>query len=597
MSKDKCTIDCITIHVLDESIISKIAAGEVIERPASVIKELLDNSIDAGATDIKIEIEGAGIKRITVHDNGTGMNHNDALLAFEKHATSKLRNFEDIDNILTLGFRGEALYSMTAVAKATLITRCKDEIIGTKITANTEGIKSVSEIGCNVGTTIHIKDLFYSTPARRKYLKSMRTELVNITDIVTKYAVIHSHISFILINEGKTILHAPIAHNMLDSIAHIYGADITRSLVPINWKNELIQISGHISKPELSRSGSDLQSFYINSRNITSTAIKNAVRLGYYTLLPKGRQPAAFLNIIINPAMVDVNVHPRKSEVRLSHEKEIMAAITTAVNATLQSVHLTPEMKPQEVYKQSILYNKTEVENVIGAVAETAAAYHPSAKDTARKISTSARLQTKISPLKPEIRTAFVDDNIQIMGQFADLFIIASIENKLVLIDQHAAHERIMYERILDTKKLTWQELLNPVTLELSPKEKVALEEFTPYLEQAGFSISEFGQDTYVVTTIPTIFGKMEDPQIVHDIISDLLSIGRIKNDTQIYEHVFSTMACRAAIKAGAVCNVLQMKELIKQLKKCDNPYTCPHGRPTMISFTREELDKMFKRT
>ncbi len=607
MVDDACDVDSNRIHLLDEATISKIAAGEVIERPASAVKELLDNSIDAGATEIKVEIEGSGVKRISVRDNGYGMSHVDASMAFKKHATSKLTSIDDLETVRTLGFRGEALSSMAAVAKVTLITRRSRDVAGTKVLAGSDGLESISEVGAPVGTTVDVADLFHSTPARRKYLKSSRTELAHITDVLTSYAIAHPDISFTLLNEGKIVLRSPATNNMFDNIVHIHGAEVARSLVPVVWENDLVKISGYISKPELSRSGSDLQSFYINGRSISSKAISNALRLGYYTLLPKGRYPAAFLSLKINPAIVDVNVHPRKTEVRLSHEKEIMEAVTAAVEKALSSTHLVPEIKVKDKPSpaQTVLYEKEDEEEnklqnkvqVTTRVLEEPAPYHPPAKDTERRLKASSRLQSRLEASPCEEESAFVADDVKVMGQFEDLYIVAEVEKKLLLIDQHAAHERVMYERVLDSRDMGWQELLNPVTLELNPKEKIILGEFIPYLEEVGFSISEFGPNTYVVTTVPTIFGRMESPDVVHDIVSDLLSVGRIKDDTEIYDHVFSTMACRAAIKAGAVCNQDQMADLIRQLKKCKNPYTCPHGRPTMISFTREELDRMFKRT
>ncbi len=609
MVDDACDVDSNRIHLLDEATISKIAAGEVIERPASAVKELLDNSIDAGATEIKVEIEGSGVKRISIRDNGCGMSHADASMAFKKHATSKLSSIDDLETVRTLGFRGEALSSMAAVAKVTLITRRSRDVAGTKVTAGSDGVESLTEVGAPVGTTVDVADLFHSTPARRKYLKSSRTELAHITEVLTNYAIAHPNISFTLLNEGKVVLRSPATNNMFDNIVHIHGAEVARSLMPVVWENDLVKISGYISKPELSRSGSDLQSFYINGRSISSKAISNAIRLGYYTLLPKGRYPAAFLNLEIDPRIVDVNVHPRKTEVRLSHEKEIMDAVASAVDSVLRSTHLVPEIKVKDkpAPVQKVLYEEkdedgTKFQNKVQIQAssqllEEPASYHPPAKDTERRLKASSRLQSRLEASPREEESAFVADDVKVMGQFEDLYIVAEVENKLLLIDQHAAHERVMYERVLDSKDMGWQELLNPVTLELNPKEKIILEEFIPFLEEVGFSISEFGPSTYVVTTVPTIFGRMESPDVIHDIVSDLLSVGRIKDDTEIYDHVFSTMACRAAIKAGAVCNKDQMADLIRQLKKCKNPYTCPHGRPTMISFTREELDRMFKRT
>ncbi|WP_367344186.1 DNA mismatch repair endonuclease MutL [Methanomethylovorans sp.] len=607
MVDDACAVDSNRIRLLDEATISKIAAGEVIERPASVVKELLDNSIDAGATEIKVEIEGSGVKRISVQDNGCGMSHVDASMAFMKHATSKLTSIDDLETICTLGFRGEALSSMAAVAKVTLITRKGLDTAGTKVMAGSDGVESISEIGAPVGTTVDVTDLFHSTPARRKYLKSRRTELAHITEVLTNYAIVNPGISFTLLNEGKTVLRSPVTTSMFDNIVYIHGAEVARSLIPIVWENDLVKISGYISKPELSRSGPYLQSFYINKRSISSKSISNAIRLGYYTLLPKGRYPAAFLDLEIDPGRVDVNVHPRKTEVRLSHEKEIMDVITSAVDSTLRSAHLVPEIKFGDKLSsvQKSLYDDAdervdEAQNNLDTpvrIHEETTPYHPSVKDTERRLKTSSRLQSRLDTSLLEEENVFASDDIKILGQFKDLYIVAEVEEKLLLIDQHAAHERVMYERVLDLKETGWQELLDPVTLELNPKEKIILEEFIPYLENVGFGISEFGPNTYVVTTVPVIFGRMESPDVVHDIVSDLLSVGRIKDDTQIYDHVFSTMACRAAIKAGAVCNEKQMADLVRQLKKCRNPYTCPHGRPTMISFTREELDRMFKRT
>ncbi|OPY24540.1 MAG: DNA mismatch repair protein [Methanomethylovorans sp. PtaU1.Bin073] len=333
MVDDACDVDSNRIHLLDEATISKIAAGEVIERPASAVKELLDNSIDAGATEIKVEIEGSGVKRISIRDNGCGMSHADASMAFKKHATSKLSSIDDLETVRTLGFRGEALSSMAAVAKVTLITRRSRDVAGTKVTAGSDGVESLTEVGAPVGTTVDVADLFHSTPARRKYLKSSRTELAHITEVLTNYAIAHPNISFTLLNEGKVVLRSPATNNMFDNIVHIHGAEVARSLMPVVWENDLVKISGYISKPELSRSGSDLQSFYINGRSISSKAISNAIRLGYYTLLPKGRYPAAFLNLEIDPRIMDVNVHPRKTEVRLSHEKEIMDAVASAVDS------------------------------------------------------------------------------------------------------------------------------------------------------------------------------------------------------------------------------------------------------------------------
>lgn len=688
MTERSCDIKGSRIKLLDESTINKIAAGEVIERPASVVKELIENSIDAHATDVRVEIGGYGTKSIHVIDNGVGMSHTDASMAFKKHATSKINSIEDLDSILTMGFRGEALASIASVARVELVTRQESEIEGTKVVVDTSGIKNITTTGAAVGTNILVNDLFYSTPARRKYLKTARTELAHIVDVVSRNALSHPDVSFTLVIDGKVNLRSPSSVKMLDSIVHLYGADVARSLVPLEYESDLLTISGYVSKPEFTRSGKDFQVFFINGRPIYSNQLSNAVRLGYYTLLPKGRYPAAFLNFIINPVNVDVNVHPAKREVRLSHEKEIGVIIIAAVEESLAKDSLVPEVqlnkkdvpvqsrlnisetkqisssssasadkpvtydsaeseKPSEFsvssaqatslpnlsnlsksscdlqedktskaekpapreltsdYEASspiIISDEEPVEKAKANLAkEEKEPYHYPAKDTQRRLKRSERLQmnvsSEVSEDLEELNATFNPSGVKVFGQYADLYILTEMDSKLVLIDQHAAHERIMYEQVLRMQDMGWQELITPVTLDLSQKEIAIIEDFIPQLEEMGFSISEFGLKSYVVTTVPSIFGKLEDTDVIHDIISDLLSVGRVKEDTERYDLLCSTMACRAAIKAGAICNTKQMEELIRQLMNCSNPYTCPHGRPTMISFSKDELAKLFKRT
>ena len=684
MTEESCDIRASRIKLLDESTINKIAAGEVIERPASVVKELIENSIDAHATDVRVEIGGYGTKSILVVDNGTGMSHTDASMAFKKHATSKIVRIEDLDNILTMGFRGEALASIASVARVELVTRQEGEIEGTKVVVDTSGIKNITSIGAAVGTSILVNDLFYSTPARRKYLKSARTEIAHIIDVVSRNSLSHPDVSFTLVIDGKVNLRSPSSVKMLDSIVHLYGADVARSLVPLEYESDLLTISGYVSKPEFTRSGKDFQVFFINGRPIYSNQLSNSVRLGYYTLLPKGRYPASFLNFMINPVNVDVNVHPAKREVRLSHEKEIGVMIVAAVEEALAKNSLVPEVKlekkdvpvqsrlnisgtkttsssssvpadkpvihdsagfekPSEfsVSSAQVASSKTSSssyysrdveplkaerpalcepssdygasspiiisgeepfeESKINVAKEEKQPYQYPAKDTQRRLKRSERLQMSVSSEETgeleELKASFNPSGVKVFGQYADLYILTEMDGKLVLIDQHAAHERIMYEQVLRMQDMGWQELITPITLDLNQKEIAIIEDFIPQLEKMGFSISEFGPKSYVVTTVPSIFGKLEDTDVIHDIISDLLSVGRVKEDTERYDLLYSTMACRAAIKAGAVCNTKQMEELIRQLMNCNNPYTCPHGRPTMISFTKDELAKLFKRT
>ncbi|MDF1532969.1 MAG: DNA mismatch repair endonuclease MutL [Methanosarcinaceae archaeon] len=588
------------ICILDEATINKIAAGEVIERPASVIKELIDNAIDAGATDVRVEIGGCLSTLISIVDNGYGMSKSDVSIAFLKHATSKIRSADDLFAISTMGFRGEALSSIAAISKLSITTRQNDDISGTKLVVEGGDLKDVSDIGAAVGTRVTVEDLFYNTPARKKYLKSDRTELAHVTDVVTRYALGNTDVSFTLISDGRTILRAPVSDGLFDRIIHVLGSDVAKAMIPVSFESELAKVSGFVSQPELTRSGNDLQSFFVNGRSVNSKAISNALRLGFYTLIPKGRYPAAVLNISIDPKDVDVNVHPAKTEVRFGSKKEVMDAITKAVEEAHRS-QVAPEIDNKESTVQ-LLFDNIEPETISKpsveiTLRESTPSYNTSTKDTERRLKRTERelLATKINTTENASSVSVLDD-MKILGQIDNLYIITKSKDGLLIIDQHAAHERILFDQIKDHKTSGWQELITPLTIELNAKERILLEEYIPYLEEFGFAISEFGTNTYVITSIPNIFGKLEDPDIVHDIISDILSTGRIRDETGIYEHVSKSMACRGAIKAGAACNLEQMENLVAQLMRTENPRTCPHGRPTFVLFSKKELDKLFGR-
>ncbi len=680
------------VQILDKDTINKIAAGEVIERPASVVKELIDNSIDAGATDIRIEVEKGGKHSILIRDNGCGMSREDALLAYKKHATSKLRQIEDLNTISTMGFRGEALSSITAVAKVEILTRRPEEITGTRIVIHGGKVLETSDAGTAPGTSVHVKDLFYNIPARQKYLKSDRTELAHITDTVMQLALANPEISFTLLSEGKTILRNAGSNESFKSIVNLLGPDTARSMLPLKHRTDDFEIRGYISKPETTRRESDQIFLFVNTRPVVSRAINKAIREGYYTKIPKGRYPVAVLSIVVDFREVDVNVHPRKAEVRFSREKELGDAVTYAIEKVLSENDIIPEIREKrdntfqktfevsdssgrlqesesaetfgrkltgkkKTGKENEVFEKFGIPESYRVVREKAEAYTYPIKDTERRLKKSERLldftaerggqevsgdkklnsrneqgkekkgkekgengkrktglqgnesektvlrereKERISDKKrqnPEQRpnTDPLED-LRVIGQVSKLYILAEKGEDLVLIDQHAAHERILYEQVLRTKKSRVQELIIPVTIDLIPKEKVLMEEYIPYLEDCGFGISEFGENTYVVTFVPEVFGRLEDPDIIHDIVSDLLASGKIKKDTGISEEVCKTLACRAAIKGGAACSPRQMEELIEQLKTAENPYSCPHGRPTVITFTKGELDRMFAR-
>jgi len=574
------------INILDEATINKIAAGEVIERPASVVKELIENSIDAGATDIKIEIKGNGIDSIKIVDNGHGMSRDDASIAFLKHATSKISNVHDIETVRTMGFRGEALSSITAVAKVEIITKQDSDLAGTRIVIKGGQVKSIGDTGAANGTSMLVEDLFFNTPARKKFLKTGRTELANIVDVVTRNALGHNHISFQLSHDGRELFRSPASGKLFDTIIHIYGPELARDLMPVDFRTELAVVTGYITKPGITRNDKDRQVFFINDRPVSSNAISNALKLGFYTMLPKGRYPAAVLKISLDPEEVDVNVHPTKKHVRISHEPAIVDAVADAVRNALDSQELIPQKEPNT--KQTALYG--EVQLVQPQIQEERSAFKVPPVDTSRRLKRTKRFFTEKALDKASL------PDIQILGQVDDVYILAKSRDGLVIVDQHAAHERILYEQVLESGKKGSQELITPVNLELDSKERVLIKDYIPYLEDFGFSISEFGPDSFAVTSVPNILGKLEDTAVVHDIISDVLAQGRKKDETGIFEHVSKSTACRGAIKAGAVLTKEQMEDLVVQLYNSKNPFTCPHGRPTIVTFDRNDLDKLFKR-
>ena len=573
------------IQVLDEASINKIAAGEVIERPASVVKELIENSIDAGADTIRVELIKSGKTSIRITDNGCGMSREDAALSYVKHATSKIRKIDDIETVRTMGFRGEALSSISAIANVEIITKTKDELPGTKVIIQGGNLLSIAQAGASVGTAVMVNDLFYNTPVRKKYLKSDTVELTHITDIVSRIALSHNNISFSLFNNGKELLRSPAA-GLHDKIIHIYGQEIARAMLPVDLESDIVKITGFISRPSMMRGSLDFQSFYINNRFINSRAIGFALRDGYGTLMPRGRFPIAVLKLYVDPGEVDVNVHPTKNQVRLDHERDICDLVTQAVKNALSQKDLIPDIKiPMQ---QSQLYETPEVGSF--RLKEAAMEFRTSVKDTERRLRRSeiAGTENKQTVEMPDVK---------ILGQVDSLYILAESKNGLMIIDQHAAHERVFFELIRGSKRDDSQELIVPINLELDPRERVLIKDTIPYLEEFGFRISEFGPDSFAVTAVPIVMGKLEDPGMVHDIISDILCEGKVKEETGIFERVTKSIACRSAVKAGADCSSSQMESLVKQLFMTQNPYTCPHGRPTMVSFNRQELDKLFRRT
>jgi DNA mismatch repair protein MutL len=589
-----------TIRILDEQTVNQIAAGEVVERPASVVKELIENAIDAGARTIRVEITSSGdaIRAVRVVDDGGGMTAADAVLAFSPHATSKIEGISDLERCATLGFRGEALASIAAVSEVTMITRPRgtSAISGTKVVIRGGAILEVSETGAPEGTSVIVEDLFFNTPARKKFQKSLPVELAQIFSIGEGICLAHPSIAFRIVHNGRARISTPSGSRLLDTIVSLYGTETGKALIPLEERGRHLHIRGYISQPYLSRQNPDQIIISINGRLIRSRSIGGAVKEAYGTLLPKDRYPVAFLELAIDTSFVDVNVHPTKREVRISHEKEILSAITGAVERVLRGHDLiagepgNPQVQipllPEEG-EASGPYDHTP--SVPGGVKEP---------DHTDLLLAEQQLRRTMPPSGLSLERNRLPD-MEVIGQIGDAYILATTrEDDLILIDQHAAHERILYDQVTgkEDDRGNSQELLVPVVIHLTPREAAAMQEARPLLEEKGFIIDAFGRDTCMVRAVPAVLGRLEDRGLIHETIADLLSEDSRKiPDTR--ERVSRVIACRGALKAGTSCSKDQCRALIDQLSHTGNPYTCPHGRPTLVTFSREKLDAMFKRS
>ncbi|MDI6855412.1 MAG: DNA mismatch repair endonuclease MutL [Candidatus Thermoplasmatota archaeon] len=571
------------IKILDSETISKIAAGEVIERPASVVKELVENALDAGASKIYIEVEDAGLKKILVRDDGCGMSREDAKLAFERHSTSKLEKIEDLEKLETLGFRGEALPSIASVSFTEMVTKTQECEVGTYIAVEYGKPKETKDIGSPVGTTVTVKNLFYNVPVRRKFLKSRRIELSHIIDVVTRYALIHYHKTFKLVSNNEELLFSPSSKSMLETITAIYGKEYGRALIPLSYKTETIAISGYISKPSLTRATPSHQSIYVNRRYITSRIVSDAIKDAYFRLVTKDRYPVAVVAIKIDPKLVDVNIHPTKSQLKFSNEIEIYGSVVACVREALSHEKLIPEPKREEIKLISEIYKAPELKPL---------PHLP--KEGVKLIKPQYLQEERITVLKegrklPELR---------IVGQALDSFIVAEARNAILVIDQHAAHERIMLEKLkAQSENIEIQELLEPLVLELNPKEEFVLRNNLGIFEELGFKIENFGRAMYKLSTVPILLGKLKKKEDFVDVIDELASAGKLEAGEGTRRKLIELLACKSAIKANEKLGIQEIEKLIKELGSLEEPYTCAHGRPTIIELSRKELDRMFKRT
>ncbi|SHI94172.1 DNA mismatch repair endonuclease MutL [Lutispora thermophila] len=592
---------------LDEDTINKIAAGEVIDRPASVVKELVENSIDAEATSITIDIKNGGKSLISVIDNGYGIMRDDLPYLFERHATSKINSIEDLMNIRTLGFRGEAMSSIVAVADIELESQSKDDSIGSRIIINSGRIIDKKEISTSIGTIVKVKNLFKNTPARLKFLKSDKTELNYITDIVEKIALSNSHIAIKYIVDDKIIFHTPGNGDLLSVIQCIFGTKTAKMMLPVDYSNQSLSIHGFTSKPELSKGNSNYIIFAINNRVVKNNMLKEAVKTAYRTLLMNNRYPISILNISINPKVIDVNVHPTKAEIKFADNKSVFNLIYYSISQVLNNSNMTYTESFKDAEELSVKETITEKDDYINVnmfdIIEKKSFNERSSFDKKPLNNTHYNYdnsyKSKNEYINPVSKDMDIDNssNGQIIGTLFNTYIIYQMDESFMVIDQHAAHERILYEELIEKtkhKNIEQQPLLMPIIIELTLKEKNLIEEYMDLLKDLGFEFEFFGKNSVAIRQVPIIFGEPCSGYMISELLD---TIDNYKNDhSSVYEKTIAQIACKSAVKAGKNLSDIEIEELIRRLLKSKIPYTCPHGRPTMITMDKTELEKKFKR-
>lgn len=592
-----------TIKVMDEILANKIAAGEVVERCLNVVKELVENSIDAGSTEIKINLIDSGTKKIVVSDNGIGMNKEDATLAFSRHATSKLKDLDDLFNIGTLGFRGEALPSIASVSHIYLQTS-KDGI-GTSISLNGGVIESVENSDLSVGTTIEVRDLFYNTPVRLKYLKNLYTELALIIEYVNKMALSYPSIRFVLTNNDKELLNTSGDGNLLKVIYAVYGIDVTKKMIEISGENDDYVISGYIGYPEIAKTSRNVITTLVNGRVIKNLDLNRCLIDCYHTYIPKDKFPMIVLNIDVDPILIDINIHPQKMDIKFSKMESLKELITKVISSKLKEVLLVPHANIRDLntiyeVEDSLSLNTInyEIDDEEVPVKETSPNLEELSFDfdNDNKI-TGTKTEEVVEEEKEEETNYRIKEMIPV-GIVHKTYIIAENSSGMYIIDQHAAAERINYEKVLnallkDDYKII--DLLVPIRLEYPKDEFIRIKEHMDILKSIGISLEEFGDNTFIVRSHPTWFFEGYEREAIEKIIAITLEKGEFDKEKFIYKTA-STMACKMSIKANDYLDLDTAKILLDNLRCCDNPFTCPHGRPTIITYSNYDLERLFKR-
>lgn len=570
------------IRVLSPDVASKIAAGEVVERPASVVKELLENSLDAGATQIAVEVQGGGVRLIRVVDNGAGIPPEEVDLAFERFATSKVSTADDLEGISSLGFRGEALPSIAAVSEVTMVTRSKDELSGILVNIKDGAILEKAKRGCPIGTTVTVRNLFRNVPARLKFLKSTSTENGHISNLVAQYSLAFPEVRFTLLIDGRTAFRSTGSGNLREVLGAVYGLDVAKVMLQIESKEgaDPLQpsVKGFVSPINLTRASRSYMSFFVNRRWVQNRMLSYALEEAYQGLLMVGRHPIAVINVSLSPQELDVNVHPTKNEVRFCNERDIFAAVQKAVRNTLTAQAPMPTLDTLSGPPQPVVGSQAERLPTFAA--------RPEEVVTRTPIATPPQSPEPVAKSLPILR---------VVGQLANTYVIAEGPDGMYLIDQHAAHERVLFEKIRNERSrraVEVQGLLQPVTVELSVRQQELLELQSEALSEYGFGIEHFGERTYLVRSVPAVLRGQNVAQSLVEVL-DFLAEGE-KGDRR--EEIAISLACHGAVRAGQALNHEEMRDLIRQLEQASQPRTCPHGRPTMIHLSSLQLEKGFGR-
>lgn len=615
------------INLLSEETSNKIAAGEVVERPSSAVKELIENSIDAGAKNISISIEEGGEKSIIISDDGAGIHPDDIKLAFISHATSKIRELDDIYSITSLGFRGEALASIAAISKVNLKSRTKDFLAGKEIIIEGGNIVDFKDTGCSTGTTIEISDLFFNVPARQKFLKSSRRESALISDMVLRMSLSHSHISFKFVSNGKQVFHTTGNGDLLENIRILYGKQVYENVNFFEGHSDTLSVYGYIGNSEVSRGSRNRQSIFVNNRMIQSKLITAAVENAFKSFLTINKFPYFTLFLEIYPELIDVNVHPTKSEIKFKDERFVFKFIFDSVHHALRESlknsfnipingQINETVYVEQEKSKTFSENVQEKFNLDGFTTsedntkDSYGTYLNTVNEKDFSICNNKNVDNKISkesfplPLNKELKTIPIElkeakfPQLKIIGQFNKTYIIGEAFKELYIIDQHAAHEKVLFEKYIKEIKnrtIVSQALAVPQIQELTPEEYLLYEENKETFLNVGFNIEPFGENTISIREVPIFLGETDVNSLFNDILEDLNNMGKGDKTTVRYIKI-ATLACKAAVKANQSLSLEEMEHLLNELRFIDEPFTCPHGRPTIIKYTLKDLEKQFKR-